>query len=118
MQLQHPNKVAQNPDVFFQAREASNKYYDAVPELTQKYMDKVNAKIGTDYKLFNYVGASDAEHVVVAMGSACDTIEETINYLNANGGKYGLIKVRLYRPFSAKHLLEACTKIHSFLNIS
>ncbi len=106
---EHPVQrgTAQNPDVFFQAREASNKYYDAVPELTQKYMDKVNAKIGTDYKLFNYVGASDAEHVVVAMGSACDTIEETINYLNANGGKYGLIKVRLYRPFSAKHLLEA-----------
>lgn len=99
--------TAQNPDIFFQAREASNPYYDAVPELTQEYMDKVNAKIGTDYKLFNYYGAPDAEHVIVAMGSVCDTIEETIDYMLENGEKVGLIKVRLYRPFSAKHLLEA-----------
>lgn len=106
---EHPVQrgTAQNPDVFFQAREACNQYYDAVPELTQQYMDKVNEKIGTDYKLFNYYGAEDAEHVIVAMGSACDTIEETIDYMNANGSKVGLIKVRLYRPFSAKHLIEA-----------
>ena len=106
---EHPVQrgTAQNPDVFFQAREASNSYYNALPEIAQEYMDKVNAKIGTDYKLFNYYGAADAEHVIVAMGSVCDTIEETIDYVNANGGKVGLIKVRLYRPFSAKHLIEA-----------
>ena len=76
---------AQNPDIFFQAREACNPYYDAMPEIVQKYMDKVNAKIGTDYKLFNYYGAADAEKVIVAMGSVCDTIEETIDYLLAAG---------------------------------
>ncbi|MBQ9118433.1 MAG: pyruvate:ferredoxin (flavodoxin) oxidoreductase [Lachnospiraceae bacterium] len=105
---EHPQQrgTAQNPDVFFQAREASNPYYNAVPELTQMYMDKVNVKLGTDYKLFNYYGAADAEHVIVAMGSVCDTIEETIDYLNAAGGKYGVVKVRLYRPFSAKHLID------------
>ncbi|MEE1320318.1 MAG: pyruvate:ferredoxin (flavodoxin) oxidoreductase, partial [Acutalibacteraceae bacterium] len=92
----------ENDDIFFQNREACNKYYDAVPEIVEEYMNKVNAKIGTDYKLFNYYGAADAEHVIIAMGSVCDTIEETIDYLNANGGKYGLVKVRLYRPFSAK----------------
>lgn len=106
---EHPVQrgTAQNPDVFFQAREACNKFYDAVPDLAQQCMDKVNAKIGTNYKLFNYYGAADAEHVIIAMGSVCDTIEETIDYMNANGGKVGLIKVRLYRPFSAKHLLAA-----------
>lgn len=106
---EHPVQrgTAQNPDVFFQAREACNKFYDAVPELTQQSMDKVNAKIGTNYQLFNYYGAADAEHVIIAMGSVCDTIEETIDYMNANGSKVGLIKVRLYRPFSAKHLLQA-----------
>ncbi len=98
---------AQNPDIFFQAREACNSYYNAVPEIVEEYMNKVNAKIGTDYKLFNYYGAADAEHVIVAMGSVCDTIEETIDYLNAQGGKYGLVKVRLYRPFSAAHLISA-----------
>ena len=105
----HPAQrgTAQNPDVFFQAKEANNKFYDAVPELCQAYMDKVNAEIGTDYKLFNYYGAADAEHVIVAMGSACDTIQETVDYLNAKGAKVGLIKVRLYRPFSAKHLIDA-----------
>ncbi|MDD6032909.1 MAG: pyruvate:ferredoxin (flavodoxin) oxidoreductase, partial [Oscillospiraceae bacterium] len=99
--------TAQNPDIFFQAREACNSYYDAVPAVVEKYMDKVNAKLGTDYKLFNYYGAADAEHVIVAMGSVCDTIEETIDHLNAAGGKYGLVKVRLYRPFSAAHLIAA-----------
>ncbi|MSS64698.1 pyruvate:ferredoxin (flavodoxin) oxidoreductase [Velocimicrobium porci] len=106
---EHPVQrgTAQNPDVFFQAREASNPYYDAIPELAQEYMDKVNAKIGTDYKLFNYYGAKDAERVIIAMGSVCDTIDETIDYLAANGEKVGLVKVRLYRPFSAKHLIDA-----------
>ena len=99
--------TAQNPDIFFQAREACNPYYDAVPAIVEEYMNKVNAKIGTDYKLFNYYGAADAEHVIIAMGSVCDTIEETIDYINANGGKVGLIKVRLYRPFSKEHLIKA-----------
>ena len=99
--------TAQNPDIFFQAREACNKFYNALPAVVEEYMNKVNAEIGTDYKLFNYYGASDAEHIIVAMGSVCDTIEETIDYLNAAGGKYGLVKVRLYRPFSKKHLLAA-----------
>ena len=98
---------AQNPDIFFQAREACNPYYDALPAIVQKYMDKVNAKIGTDYKLFNYYGAADAEHVIVAMGSVCDTIEETIDYLTAAGEKVGVVKVRLYRPFSAEALIDA-----------
>ena len=98
---------AQNPDIFFQAREACNPYYDALPAVVQEYMDKVNAKIGTDYKLFNYYGAADADHVIVAMGSVNDTIEETIDYLTAAGRKVGVIKVRLYRPFSAQALVDA-----------
>ena len=98
---------AQNPDIFFQAREACNSYYNGVPAIVEEYMAKVNKKIGTDYKLFNYYGAADAEHIIIAMGSVCDTIEETIDYLNAQGGKYGLVKVRLYRPFSAEHLIAA-----------
>ena len=97
---------AQNPDVFFQAREACNTYYDAVPAIVEEYMDKVNAKIGTDYKLFNYYGAADAEHILIAMGSVNDTIEETIDYLNANGAKVGLVKVRLYRPFSIERFVQ------------
>ena len=98
---------AQNPDIFFQAREACNPYYDALPAVVQEYMDKVNAKIGTDYKLFNYYGAADAEHVIVAMGSVNDTIEETIDYLAAAGKKVGVVKVRLYRPFCAQALFDA-----------
>ena len=98
---------AQNPDIFFQAREACNPYYDALPGIVQNYMDKVNAKIGTDYKLFNYYGAEDAESVIVAMGSACDTIEETIDYMLAAGEKVGVVKVRLYRPFCAEALINA-----------
>ena len=98
---------AQNPDIFFQAREACNPYYDALSAIVQNYMDKVNEKIGTDYKLFNYYGAEDAEHVIVAMGSVCDTIEETIDYLMAAGEKVGVVKVRLYRPFSAEALINA-----------
>ena len=98
---------AQNADIFFQAREACNPYYDAMPGIVQEYMDKVNAKLGTDYKLFNYYGAADAEHVIVAMGSACEAIEETVDYLMAAGEKVGLVKVRLYRPFSAEALIGA-----------
>ncbi len=99
---------AQNPDIFFQAREACNPYYDALPAVVQDYMDKVNAKIGTDYKLFNYYGAADAEHVIVAMGSVNDTIEETIDYMvKTSGAKVGVVKVRLYRPFCAQALIDA-----------
>jgi len=106
---EHPvlRGTAQNGDIFFQAREACNPYYDAFPAVVEKYMDKVNAKLGTDYKLFNYYGAPDAERVIIAMGSVCDTIEEVIDYMLAAGEKVGLIKVRLYRPFCAKKLVEA-----------
>ncbi|MDR0946200.1 MAG: pyruvate:ferredoxin (flavodoxin) oxidoreductase [Ruminococcus sp.] len=106
---EHPvtRGTAQNGDVFFQAREACNTYYDKFPAVVEEYMNKVNAKIGTDYKLFNYYGAENAEHIIIAMGSVCDTIEETIDFLNAEGGKFGLVKVRLYRPFCADKLIEA-----------
>ena len=97
---------AQNPDIFFQAREASNTYYNNVPAVVEDYMNKINALLGTDYAPFNYYGAADAEKVIIAMGSACETIEETIDYLMAKGEKVGLVKVRLYRPFSVKHLLK------------
>ena len=97
----------ENGDIFFQHREACNKYYDACPDIVEKYMDKVNKKLGTDYKLFNYYGAPDAERIIVAMGSVCDVAEEVIDYLTAKGEKVGLVKVRLYRPFSAKRLAEA-----------
>lgn len=99
--------TAQNGDIFFQAREACNPFYDAFPAIVEEYMDKVNAKIGTDYKLFNYYGAPDADRVIIAMGSFCDTVEEVIDYMLAAGEKVGLIKVRLYRPFVAKKLIEA-----------
>ncbi len=98
---------AENGDIFFQHREACNPYYDALPAIVEDYMNQVNAKIGTDYKLFNYYGAPDAERVIVAMGSVCDVIEEVIDYLNAAGEKVGLVKVRLYRPFVAEKLVEA-----------
>ncbi len=98
---------AQNPDIFFQTRETINKSYDELPAIVEKYMDKINEKIGTDYKLFNYYGAPDAEHVIIAMGSVCDTIEETIDYLREAGKKVGVVKVRLYRPFVAEKLIEA-----------
>jgi len=98
---------AQNPDIFFQAREACNPYYDAMPAIVQEYMDKVNAKIGTDYKLFNYYGAADAERVIIAMGSVCDAIEETVDALTAAGEKVGVVTVRLYRPFCAQALIDA-----------
>ncbi|MCF2555293.1 pyruvate:ferredoxin (flavodoxin) oxidoreductase [Faecalicatena contorta] len=108
---------AQNPDIFFQAREACNPYYDAMPAIVQEYMDKVNAKIGTNYKLFNYYGAEDAEKVIVAMGSVCDTIEETIDYLMAAGEKVGVVKVRLYRPFCAQALIDAIPDTVKYINV-
>ena len=97
----------ENGDIFFQHREASNKYYDALPEIVEEYMGKINAKLGTDYQLFNYYGAPDADRVIIAMGSICDVAEEVIDYLNAKGEKVGLIKVRLYRPFRADKLIAA-----------
>ena len=111
----NPNRAcqmgsAQNPDIFFQVREASNGAYNALPAIVEEYMNKVNEKIGTDYGLFNYYGADDAEHVIIAMGSVCETIEETVDFLNNEGGKYGVVKVRLYRPFSAEHLIKALPK--------
>ncbi|MBQ3114743.1 MAG: pyruvate:ferredoxin (flavodoxin) oxidoreductase [Clostridia bacterium] len=106
---------AQNPDIFFQNREACNKYYNEIPAVVEEYMNKVNAKIGTNYGLVNYYGAPDAEKVIVAMGSICDTIEETIDYLTTKGEKVGLIKIRLYRPFPVEAFLKAvpatCKKI-------
>ena len=105
----------ENGDIFFQHREACNKYYDAVPAIVEKYMGKVNEKLGTNYQLFNYYGAPDAERVIVAMGSICDVAEEVIDYLNAQGEKVGLIKVRLFRPFACDKFLaaipETCKKI-------
>ena len=98
---------AENGDIFFQHREACNTYYDNFPSIVEEYMGKVNEKLGTDYKLFNYYGAPDAERVIVAMGSVCDVCEEVIDYLNAMGEKVGLVKVRLYRPFVASKLVEA-----------
>ena len=97
----------ENGDIFFQHREAANKYYEAVPDIVEEYMGKVNAKLGTDYQLFNYYGAPDADRVIIAMGSICDVAEEVIDYLNAHGEKVGLVKVRLYRPFRADKLLAA-----------
>ena len=114
---QHPQMRGshENGDIFFQNREASNKYYDAVPDLVEEYMGKINAKIGTNYQLFNYYGAPDADRVIISMGSICDVAEEVIDYLNAHGEKVGLVKVRLYRPFRADKLIAAipatCKKI-------
>ena len=105
----HPEErgSAQNPDIFFQAREACNSTYDAFPAVVEEYMDKVNAMIGTSYKLFNYYGDPAAEHVIVAMGSVNQTIEEAIDYLTAKGCKVGVIEVHLYRPFSVQRFIEA-----------
>lgn len=99
--------AAQNEDVYFQGRETVNKYYDAVPEIVQEYMDKVAKLTGRAYKLFDYVGAPDADRIVIAMGSAVDTFEWVADYLNKSGEKVGVLKVRLYRPFSAKHFVDA-----------
>ena len=100
----------ENGDVFFQHREACNPVYDALPAVVEKYMGKVNEKLGTDYDLFNYYGAEDADRVIIAMGSICDVAEEVIDYLTAKGEKVGLIKVRLYRPWSSEHILKVIPK--------
>ncbi len=109
---EHPvtRGTAQNPDIFFQAREASNKFYDAVPDIVADYMKKISDLTGRDYKPFNYYGASDAEHIIIAMGSVTETIEETVDYLMAKGEKVGVLKVRLYRPFSAKYFFDVLPK--------
>ncbi len=106
---EHPvlRGTAQNPDIFFQARESSNPFYLAVPGIVEHYMNEISKLTGRDYKLFNYYGAPDADRVIIAMGSACDAIEETVDYLNAKGEKVGLINVHLYRPFSMEHFLKA-----------
>ena len=100
----------ENGDIFFQHREACNKYYDAIPGIVEEYMDKVNAKLGTDYKPFNYYGAPDADRVIVAMGSICDVAEEVVDYLTAKGEKVGLVLVRLYRPWVSSALLKVLPK--------
>ena len=109
---EHPQQqgTAQNPDIYFQNREAANKYYLATPAIVAKYMEKVSALTGRSYHLFDYVGAKDADKVIVLMGSGADAVEETVNYLTAKGEKVGVLKVRLYRPFSAKHFVEALPK--------
>ncbi len=109
---EHPHQggTAQNPDIYFQGREAANKYYNAIPGIVQHYMDEVGKITGRHYHLFDYVGAADAENVIVVMGSGADVCEETINYLNAQGQKLGLLKVRLYRPFAAEKFVEALPK--------
>ena len=112
MNFEHPNirGTAQNPDIYFQGREAANAYYDAIPDIVTDYMQKVGKLTGRRYKLFDYIGHPKADKIIIAMGSACETIEETVNYLNASGKKVGLVKVRLYRPFSVKHLMRAIPK--------
>jgi len=109
---EHPvtRGTAQNPDIFFQARESSNRYYDAVPDMVNEYMQEISKITGREYKPFNYYGAEDAEYIIVAMGSVTETIEETIDYLVAKGEKVGLIKVHLYRPFSPKYILNVMPK--------
>ena len=112
MNPEHPctRGTAQNDDIFFQASEAGNKYYDALPEIVVDYMNQVNERIGSDYKPFNYYGAPDAENVIVAMGSVCECAEEVVDYLNAAGEKVGLVKVHLYRPFVPKYLVDVLPK--------
>jgi len=118
----HPHHVkmmgsAQNPDVFFQNREACNPYYDALPGIVESIMENINEKIGTRYHLFDYFGNNNAEHIIIAMGSVCETIEQTVQYLNKKGGRFGLIKVRLYRPFSSKHLLQAIPTTTRYITV-
>ena len=109
---EHPvtRGTAQNPDIFFQAREASNRFYDEVPDIVAEYMKEISKLTGRDYKPFNYYGAPDAEHIIVAMGSVTETIEETVDYLMARGEKVGVIKVHLYRPFSSKYFFDVLPK--------
>ena len=116
---EHPHQqgTAQNPDIYFQNREAANKYYNATPEIVQSVMDEFAKKFGRQYHLFDYVGAPDAEKVIVVMGSGCDVVEETINYLNGQGAKLGCIKVRLYRPFSAQAFIDAIPASAKYLTV-
>ncbi len=116
---EHPvtRGTAQNDDIFFQAREACNKYYDEISNVVVEYMDKVNEKLGTDYKPFNYYGAADADRVIIAMGSGCECCEEVVDYLNAAGQKVGLIKVRLYRPFVAKFLEDVMPDTVKYITV-
>ena len=116
---EHPVQrgTAQNPDIYFQNREAANKYYNAVPEIVEEMMAKQQTVTGRSYHLFDYVGAPDAEKVIVSMGSSCDTIEETIDYLNAKGAKLGLIKVRLYRPFATDRFVKAIPASCKYLTV-
>ncbi len=116
---EHPHQAgtAQNPDIYFQGREAANKYYDATPAIVEETMKAVSKLTGRKYKLFDYVGAADAENVIIAMGSGCEAIEETINALTKKGEKVGLIKVRLYRPFSMKHFLKAIPQSCKVLSV-
>lgn len=102
--------TAQNPDIYFQAREAANKFYDALPEIVETYMNDINKLTGRSYKLFNYYGAPDADRIIIAMGSGCDTVEETVDYLNSRGEKVGYVNVHLYRPFSIKHFMDVIPK--------
>jgi len=106
---EHPvvRGTAQNPDIYFQGREAANRFYDRVPSIVEGYMKEIERITGRSYHLFDYYGAPDAEYVIIAMGSVCDTINETVDYLNSKGRKTGTVRVRLYRPFSEKHLLDA-----------
>ncbi|MDL2205748.1 pyruvate:ferredoxin (flavodoxin) oxidoreductase, partial [Eubacteriales bacterium OttesenSCG-928-N13] len=119
MNPEHPHQggTAQNPDIYFQGREAANKYYDATPAIVEAVMKQVGKVTGRKYKLFDYVGAPDAERVIMAMGSGCEAAEETVNYLVGKGEKIGLIKVRLYRPFSMKHFLNAIPKTCQVLTV-
>ena len=109
---EHPvlRGTAQNADIYFQGREAANKFYDAIPDIVAEYMDEISKITGREYKPFNYYGAPDAEKVIIAMGSVCEAIEETVDYINARGGKVGVLKVHLYRPFSAKHFFDVLPK--------
>ena len=119
MNPEHPDVrgTAQNPDIYFQGREATNAEYDAIPAIVEEYMAKVSALTGRDYAPFDYVGAPDAERVIITMGSSCETVEEVVNHLNAQGEKVGLIKVRLYRPFSAKHFLAVLPKSAKIVSV-
>lgn len=116
---EHPVQkgTAQNPDIYFQGREAANTYYEATPEIVENVMAQVTELTGREYHLFDYFGAKDAEKVIVLMGSGCDTVEETINYLNAHGEKLGLVKVRLYRPFSVKHFVKVLPETCKYVTV-
>ena len=108
---------AKNHDIYFQAREASNLFYENMPSIIENNMNRINREIGTHYKLFNYYGAKDANHIIIAMGSVCDTIDEVIDYLTNSGEKVGMIKVHLYRPFSIKHLLSEIPESTKYITV-